>query len=78
MFQCTVHRHGQNTIVAADNWKNLHKLIVKFAKKDSLWGMLYKDDRIWDYYFFPMTSLPEQEPGQFEISDRKRRLRRAG
>jgi hypothetical protein len=78
MYQCTLHRQGKNTILAADNWKNLHKLIRQHAVQDSLWGMLYKDGRIWDYFFFPMTSLPDREPKQFEISDRVRHLRRAG
>ncbi|MEY9363860.1 hypothetical protein ABH994_006581 [Bradyrhizobium yuanmingense] len=77
MYQCTLHRNGHNTILAADNWKNLHRLIFRHAKQDSLWGMLYKDDRIWEHFFFPMTSLPDQAPGQFEISNRRRRLRSA-
>lgn len=78
MYQCTLHRQGQNTILAADNWENLHKLILHQAKQDTLWGMLYKNDRIWDYFFFPMTSLPSQEPDQFEISNRQWGLPRAG
>jgi hypothetical protein len=76
MYQCTLHREGKNTILVADKWKNLRKLILKKAKPDSLWGMLYKDDQIWDYLFFPICVLPARKPGQFEVSEKMRRYRR--
>ena len=62
MYQCTLHRHGDNTILVADKWKNLRKLILKKAKPDSLWGMLYKNDRLVEWKFRPVCCLPDKKP----------------